>query len=926
MTRSLPARIAAVLVLAAAASQAGGAARAAWKEGFEGPQPSWYEAGADVPYRVRQHDRVAGQPHSGERCEHIRLVSGRGTCVYMAHDVGRARVIEELRPVVWVKADRAGLQLLAEVALPRTRDPRTGRPISVLVGGSTYRDVGRWEQLCVGQIPQRLVPHVWTLRTQFGPQVDAREAYLARVLLNVYGGPGVTGVWIDDLELGGFARCDLPGIAPTGPGPPAAVLRNDRTGPARQAPGTDGGAFRERAGRAGVELAGSVLTVRGRPLFPRIIQYQGEPLSLLKDLGFNAVWLDRPPSPGILQEAERLDLWLVCPPPDRPESGPAHEGRDAVEGIGPQYDRVLAWDLGRGLGQEELARTKQRAERVRLADCREGRPLVCSVRNAVRPLSRCVDLLLIDRRPVGTSLELSDYRPWIAGQKLLARPGTPIWTTVQTQPAPALRQQLAALSSHEPPPLSITSEQIRLLAYTALSAGSRGLFFQSDTPLGASDPQTRHRAMALELINLELKLVELWGAAGNPTATVDAAEKEAGGTVLLADRARLVLPVWLAAGAQYVPGPSTTDRLGLVVPGVPESSSAYELLPGGLIPLADRRVTGGTRISLERFALSTNVLLAQDAAVVQHLTERARAIGPRAAQLARHLAADRLQELQAATRSFSSGASVAGPLAAWLTAARKSVQSCDGHFAARDYRSAYLEARRAMTWLRWIERAEWEAAVGGLASPVASPGAVSFATLPWHRELTRRIAASRPGPNQLPGGGFEDLSALLGNGWHHFQHPADGLQAAADLLPGAARSGFSGLRLSVRAEDPDDPPNVVETPPVWITTPALPVEAGQLVCIRGWVQVPTAIAGGVDGLLILDSFCGEALAERVRQTAGWQQFTLYRIAPESGRMTISFALTGLGEAWLDDVTVQTLQPAAVGGLTRRPGAYPYPVR
>ena len=38
---------------------------------------------------------------------------------------------------------------------------------------------------------------------QLGPQVDDREAYLDAVLLNVYGGPGATNVWIDDLEVAG---------------------------------------------------------------------------------------------------------------------------------------------------------------------------------------------------------------------------------------------------------------------------------------------------------------------------------------------------------------------------------------------------------------------------------------------------------------------------------------------------------------------------------------------------------------------------------------------------------------------------------------------------------------------------------------------------------------------------------------------------
>jgi hypothetical protein len=228
-----------------------------------------------------------------------------------------------------------------------------------------------------------------------------------------------------------------------------------------------------------------------------------------------------------------------------------------------------------------------------------------------------------------------------------------------------------------------------------------------------------------------------------------------------------------------------------------------------------------------------------------------------------------------------------------------------------------------MQALRLVERVHWEAATQGLASPVTSPAAVSFATLPWHWSLIDRIASSQPGPNRLPGGDFEELRTMLGTGWSHFRYPSDGLKTAADLVAGAAHSGNSGLRLSVRGEDPDNPPAVVETPPVWITGPALPVEAGQLVCIQGWVHVPAAVTGSVDGLLIIDSLSGEALARRIRQTNGWRQFTVYRAAPESGRMTLTFALSGLGEVWIDDVTVRFLEPAGTGRLTHLPpGGHP----
>ncbi len=126
-----------------------------------------------------------------------------GSTVYFAHDVGRPWVIEELRPALWVYSDRAGLQFLAEVTLPRTRDPRTGKPLTTNVSGSAYTTPNRWQQLAIVDFPRELLKQVHILRSQLSLNVDSREAYVSRVLLNVCGGVGVTNVWTDDLEVYG---------------------------------------------------------------------------------------------------------------------------------------------------------------------------------------------------------------------------------------------------------------------------------------------------------------------------------------------------------------------------------------------------------------------------------------------------------------------------------------------------------------------------------------------------------------------------------------------------------------------------------------------------------------------------------------------------------------------------------------------------
>ncbi|MFH1920570.1 MAG: hypothetical protein ABIP48_11870 [Planctomycetota bacterium] len=929
-----------------------------WYEGFEGPETSWRAEGGDARFEVLAHRRVGDEAFTGSGCEHVAISAAQGTHVYLSHDVGQPRVIDELLPTVELKSDHAGLELLARIVLPRTKDPRTGQPLAALVQGSTYTTAGRWQQLRIDDLPQRLSRQTRILRAESGVAVDPREAYVDRLLLNVYGGPGATNVWIDDLDVGGHVRRQPAGAADRSEAEPVSTRPARARGatgvspvPARASPawgatgvspvpGDHGQDTRAtltatEPGEAGgkvapaarhIDIEGPLLMVDGRPMFPRIIQYQGEPLELLARLGFNTVWLAEPPSGQLLDEAAQSGLWVISPPPNPSQQTTPGAPEATPPPIGPRYERVLAWNLGRGLSTGELEATRQWAKEVRAADREATRPLVCEPKSELNKYSWHADLLMIGRSTLGGSLELADHGTWLRERPRLAQPGKPIWTTVQTQPAPGVLRQWAALGFPGAAGAAASYEQIRLLTYTAVAAGMRGLLFESHSPLDAPDVETRNRAMALELLNLELGLIEPWLAAGDFVTTIKGSEPEVIGGVLRSDRARLLVPIWSGKGAQFVPGQSAGNRISLLVPGVPEEYRAYLVAPGSLEPLDRKRETGGVRVTLDEFGLTSLVLLTGEPLVVGALEQRTSATGRRAARLERDLAAAKLHAVEHIHLQLSSRARETPEAAAWLGAAREGIQWSDGSLAARDYSAASRYARRAMRPLRLLERAHWQAAVESLPSPVAHPAAVSVATLPWYWSVAEQIASGQPGPNRLQAGDFESLETLLGAGWQHLQRTPPGIYAEAELASAAAHSGRYGLRLAAGLAEGDDRQVLVESPPSWITSPAVGVEAGELVRIHGWVRVPEEIKGNVDGLLVIDSLSGDALAERIGQTTGWREFTLFRVAGERGSMTVTFALSGIGQAWVDDVTVQPF-PLRVPGtthldLSRRSGPAP----
>ena len=77
---------------------------------------------------------------------------------------------------------------------------------------------------------------------------------------------------------------------------------------------------------------------------------------------------------------------------------------------------------------------------------------------------------------------------------------------------------------------------------------------------------------------------------------------------------------------------------------------------------------------------------------------------------------------------------------------------------------------------------------------------------------------------------------------------------------------------------------------------------------------------GVGGIFVSDSIGGETL--QYRSTNGVSEMSkvvLYRRAPAQGTMTVTLGLGGFGEAYFDDLKVETIEdPSAIPATARRP--------
>jgi hypothetical protein len=379
--------------------------------------------------------------------------------------------------------------------------------------------------------------------------------------------------------------------------------------------------------------------------------------------------------------------------------------------------------------------------------------------------------------------------------------------------------------------------------------------------------------------------------------------------VLQTERSRALLVVRHAPGQQFVTAAPQRPRISIVDPGSPITSQAYLVSAAGLTPLRrGRRDPGGVAVSLEDAGLTSLVVLTQDPLVINHVSRVLTTQGQSAAKLQYEIASNWFTAASTVCSRLPQRLRNGSAAASLLQEAEGNLKQCQLLLDANDHRTAFQYADRSMRTLAKLRRSQWDAVGSLFSSPVASPCCVSFESLPSHWALADSLRAGRWSSNVLTGGDLENLDVLVSSGWL-LQRPAmSDADSEVTLSPQAAHSSGLGLRIRSWATDPRNVPAVMEQPPVSITTAPVQLRAGQLARIHGWIRVPQAIAGSRDGVLVLDSLGGLPLAQRIGAQEDWQEFTLYRAAPADTQMTLTLALSGLGEVWLDDLSVVLFQP------------------
>jgi len=930
------------------------------RNGFNGKNTVLVRSDANVKVDEAEHDISTVSFRSQPSSEHIKFTAeaatGDAAFIHYYYETPPAPISDVLSAGVAVKSTKAGVQLRARVVFPKEPDPTNPQaPLTMLILGKTSEKSRSWDRLTLENVPELLGKHLPVVQAKIGRAVNTAGAYIDRLVLNVYTGPGTTEVWVDDLDIGPVVPAKP--VSPV-PGAPGVPVKQGKPG--------------ERQGRGrAVEQRGGQLFVDGKHFFFRAIRHTGTPLHVLRQTGFDTVWLPQDSPQELIDDANR-EGWLVVPSVPLAPARTADEGRIAVDRIAGELDPVmrkfggsdvLFWDLGSGRTADQDARVSRTFELIHNVDPK--RPRGADLWDGFAAYSSYLDTVGAHRWPLFTSFDLGKYRDWLGQRKQLTANRATFWTWIQNH---LPDWYIAQILEQKPTdafnePIGPHPEQVRIMAHIAMASGCQGLGFWSDRFL-ADSHHGRDRLQGMALLNAEIDMLSpvllhisertQWLETNNPNVRA---------ALLRGTKGSVLLPIWFGPGTQFVPDQGAIPALVITVPLIHDGADPWRISPSSVECLSHKakKVVGGTEITIDEFDLVAPIVFTSDRpGLVAWWQDYTRKYGRLAARWALDMAAVEYEKVATVhTKLTAMGIQVNGADTLFKQSA-KYHESARVHFAAELYDKAHADATRALRPLRIVMRDHWQQATASLDTPTASPFAVSYFSLPKHWELFRAVQASRVGENVLPHGGFEfdgkvpeagvRIDALPG--WSSRFGTIDKVNVAAGVIPvgklsekpeprkaptpqkgvfkegrplpapdegytpPAPELGKSLLRLEVRDREERDQngkplePSLapLERTFLAVDSPAVKLPPGTLVRVSAWVRVPQEVGKSADGVLFYDDAGGEPLAVRISHQQHWKHYHLYRRVPASGQISVTVALTGVGIAYFDDIRIEPLMP------------------
>ena len=199
-------------------------------------------------------------------------------------------------------------------------------------------------------------------------------------------------------------------------------------------------------------------------------------------------------------------------------------------------------------------------------------------------------------------------------------------------------------------------------------------------------------------------------------------------------------------------------------------------------------------------------------------------------------------------------------------------------------------------------------------TPTCCTPAVGFNTLPelyyWIDWISGKNGY-RFGANRLPSGSFDDPKRMAEDGWVSLDYQMNDITARTATVPRDKSETNRMIRMVIepsKKEDLDKNVPFFDFPIAAIRSPAIPVQAKNVIRITVLVKRSIASNSGMGGIIVRDSIGGEQLQYRTAQPIpSFSRVVLYRKAPTDLNLTVTLGLAGYGEAYFDDLRVELIE-------------------
>lgn len=862
-------------------------------DAHETPEPAWQLVENDCQANLNYHRRTDADKHSGTRSELLQFSSGVGTKAHFVYDIEDCMAVAEFKPSVWVKSNRAGIRFAALVSFPRSLSPDNKTPITALVTGAAYTEVGTWQKLEITDAENDFVSLVRKkaslLSLQLKQNVDDRGAYVSAIAINAYVGPGETSVLIDDLEMNGVVPLrELGSLKPTAEGTGIPI----------------GGAPIAQQISRPVAVDESMLEIEGRPIFLRLVEHRGESFDFLKQLGFNAVSLPMAPTPSQNAEARRANMWIIAPPP---------EGFRVIR-PSTDFDRILAWQVGKDLSGLTETDDRRSAQELRVTDSTSSTILFGSQKDNFAAASDYLDLVEVGWGTNSIGREDGELYRKLNRARQTMRPNALMIAAIPSDYPSGAMSQIMGMSGFTPNvPLDPT--RLKLNCFEAVAAGARGIHFRSSSRLDQLDADSKARVTMIQWVNRWLEFLEPWGAAGLVEAGVTVRNGDYISVGIGTPRAKLVL-LLPKDTASWAMRSETTKRTPVTVVDDSRfvSAIAYRITESGVEPLNHQRRPSDVTISLPQTDIVEAIVLTQDSLAIQHLSPQRWDLN-RPAPLALHqeIVVYLMSQLSQTVSELEIYQALLPTILGHYRKAGQQVSLAEQQMLTRNYATA----QQALT----LARQEVTAAKLEIRKPIlekftsvtSNPLGFDAPFIPSHHAMLLRVGGQDWGGNLNAGGDFEDLNHMLSHGWTNITDGKGELDSSLELAPSSAYAGRFGLRVRV-FETPTSPRNkILDRATCIIQSGPIRIEQGKLVRIHGWVRLNASEGVRDLEVKIHDSIAGWELPETPKLVVGqWTEFSMYRYVHTQADYRLTVEILGTGDLSFDEFSVHGVTPLQAG--------------